>query len=172
LENTGISQDPDSQPSGAPIADVPGDTLSTGQPVYWSWVRSEGLLLLYRKSKFLPRACTEADVVAVGSWMPAGWWTDEQIRRGEPVTCRGDWVVFDVSRLVSVGIIERNQTYCMNFRTLDGDWGMHGAYNTPGLEISSPIMIPAASGIENGRTFGFRVAGNKVEFTNEGLPTC
>lgn len=109
------------------------------------WLQAEGTRLYYRFSRYLPDACPGSPIVI-------GNWTDGEAR---PVTAEcvdQEWLALDIAPLVAEQRIVPNITYCLNFRSANGAWGLHVPEHAPGLDS---VVVPAAR-VPLGRAIGIR----------------
>ncbi len=109
------------------------------------WLQTEGTTLYYRYNRYLGARCP--GTVAVGNWADGR-------KSPVPVRCLQDgWLALDLGPLVRSGRMVRNVTYCVNFRSGDGEWGRHAALEAPGFDA---VAVPATT-IPLGRAVGFRI---------------
>jgi hypothetical protein len=129
-----------SSPAALAAAVVP-----SGSGKLEDWLQSEGTKLYYRFSRYLPDACP-GNPIAIGNWADG---------EAQPITATcvdQDWLAFDVAPLVADGRITPNLTYCMNFRSESGAWGVHVPERAPGLDS---VVVPAVR-VPLGRAIGLR----------------
>lgn len=135
---------------------------------YDSWIRSEGLTIVYDARRWIDGGCTDG-TMALGDFSPGGWGS------GPEVQCRPDgWLAFDTRPLLESPRFYLDHTYCLNFRNNLGNWGQHGGrQRAPGMD---EIGVPAAEGADVGINIGFRINrtgdGYALEFTRTGITSC
>jgi hypothetical protein len=109
------------------------------------WLQSEGNKLYYRFTRYLPDACP-GNPIAIGNWAQG------EAKPVEASCIDKDWLVLDLGPLVADGRIEPGLTYCLNFRSASGAWGLHVPENAPGLDS---VAVPAVK-VPLGRAIGLR----------------
>jgi hypothetical protein len=114
-------------------------------PARSDWLQAEGTRLYYRFARYLPDACPGTPIV-IGNWVDG---------ESRPVTAEcvdQEWLAFDIAPLVAEQRIVPNMTYCLNFRSEKGAWGLQVPERAPGLDS---IAVPAVR-VPLGRAIGIR----------------
>jgi hypothetical protein len=129
----------------AAVSPAAAAVLPNGTGKLEDWLQSEGTKVYYRFSRYLPDACP-GNPIAIGNWADG---------ESQPIMAScvdQDWLALDVAPLVADGRITPNLTYCMNFRSESGAWGVHVPERAPGLDS---VVVPAVR-VPLGRAIGLR----------------
>jgi hypothetical protein len=148
LDNAGaaIARAVRAQQSRPPVAVAAVTPLKTQpSPARSDWLQAEGTKLYYRFSRFLPDACPGTPIVI-------GNWPDGEARPVAAECVDQEWLAFDIAPLVAEQRIVPNLTYCLNFRSESGAWGVHVPERAPGLDS---VVVPAVR-VPLGRAIGIR----------------
>jgi hypothetical protein len=114
-------------------------------PARSDWLQAEGTKLYYRFARYLPDACPGSPIVI-------GNWPDGETRPVVAECVDQEWLAFDIAPLVMEQRIVPNVTYCLNFRSENGAWGLHVPQMAPGLDS---VSVPAIR-VPLGRAIGIR----------------
>ncbi len=114
-------------------------------PARTDWLQAEGTKLYYRFSRYLPDACPGTPIVI-------GNWSEGEARPVVAECVDQEWLAFDIAPLVAEQRIVPNLTYCLNFRSESGAWGVHVPQQAPGIDS---VAVPALR-VPLGRAIGIR----------------